>query len=189
MKQKNKLDRNYIIEAAAKLCEETGLEGITLFKLAETLGIKTPSLYNHIDGLEDLYLALATNSMKKLGERIGDAAVGKADEEAVRAMAYEYRKFAEERPEEYKAIIKSPALGKEEVMEANSKMVRVMYRVLEVSGFSEEDTVHAIRGLRSLVHGFVSLEEAGFFKGKYDIEESFKRMVENYIRSIYCKGK
>jgi hypothetical protein len=34
-----------------------------------------------------------------------------------------------------------------------------------------------IRIWKSAIHGFISLEAAGFFKAEYDIEESFIRMI------------
>src|SRR5260221_8231667 len=40
------LDRSTVVEAAAKLVDEEGIEQLTLGRLAERLGVRTPSLYN-----------------------------------------------------------------------------------------------------------------------------------------------
>ena len=42
------LSREAIIDTAAALAEQKGAENLTLRELAETLGVKTASLYNHL---------------------------------------------------------------------------------------------------------------------------------------------
>lgn len=48
------LTREKVIERAAELANEKGIEAVTITTLAQYLGIKKPSLYNHIEGPEDL---------------------------------------------------------------------------------------------------------------------------------------
>ena len=47
-----------------------------------------------------------------------------------------------------------------------------------------EDGLHAVRGLRSVVHGFASLEVAGGFGLPLDLDESFRRLVEMFIGGL-----
>lgn len=181
---RNKLDRTIIFNASAELAQEVGLENITLLKLADKLGVKTPSLYNHINGLKDIQVGLAKLGMERLGSAVRDAAIGKSNEEAITSIANEYRRFAKECPELYKAIIGSPELEDSEVDEAGHIFVQIIYKVLESYKYSEEDSIHIARGLRSIMHGFVSLEAAGFFKSNWDREESFRRLILGFILSI-----
>ena len=179
-----KLDKSIIFNTSAELAEEVGLENITLLQLSNKLGIKTPSLYNHVNGLKDIYIGLAQLGIEKLGDVVRNAAIGKSKDEAITTIAYEYRKFAKTCPELYKAIIKSPELGDIGIKEASHVPVQIMCKVLEGYKYNEEDAMHITRGLRSIMHGFVSLEAAGFFKAKLDREESFKRLIEGFILSI-----
>ena len=48
------LTREKVIEKAAELADERGIDGVTITTLAEYLGIRKPSLYNHIEGPEDV---------------------------------------------------------------------------------------------------------------------------------------
>ncbi len=48
-----------MVGTAAALADEQGLDGVTLAALALRLGIRTPSLYNHVAGLEGLRRELA----------------------------------------------------------------------------------------------------------------------------------
>lgn len=68
------LNRASVVGAAAALADEAGLEGVTLGRLAGRLGVRTPSLYNHVDGLEGLRRELALLGTRELGERLGRSA-------------------------------------------------------------------------------------------------------------------
>jgi AcrR family transcriptional regulator len=48
------LDSAAVVSAAAELIERRGFEALTLSALASELGVKPPSLYAHVGGLDDL---------------------------------------------------------------------------------------------------------------------------------------
>lgn len=52
------LTRDKVIRTAAKLANERGLSAVTITTLAEYLGIKKPSLYNHVKSQEDIYYGI-----------------------------------------------------------------------------------------------------------------------------------
>ena len=52
------INRDAVIEAAVRLAGEEGLEGLSMRKLANLLGIQAMSLYNHVKNREDLLDAL-----------------------------------------------------------------------------------------------------------------------------------
>lgn len=184
MSHKKRLDREIILHAAAGLVEEKGADNVTLNQLAEKLGIKSPSLYNHLSGLNELSANLAKLSLQKLEDAVRNAAVGKAKGEALMEIACAYRKFAKENPELYKVILKLPACEDSNIREAGLAIVRIIYQVMEPYRYSEEDTIHFVRGFRSALHGFVSLEEAGFFKVQVDADISFTRLVSGLISTL-----
>ncbi|HBQ86576.1 MAG TPA: TetR family transcriptional regulator [Syntrophomonas sp.] len=184
MKHKTSLNRELVFKAASELAEEVGLDHIELKQLAAKLNIRPPSLYNHISGLDEVYKGIATLSMQRLEDVIRDAAMGKAKEDALLEIAFAYRKFAKEHPELYKSIMKAPSIENDEVREAKLSVVYSICKVLNPYHLEDEDTIHFVREFRSLLHGFVSLEEAGFFKVGYDIEKSYLRAVKNTIAAI-----
>ena len=65
-----------VVEAAAAIADRDGLEAATLTAVAGELGIKTPSLYNHLRGLSGLRRLLAIHGsqllLKMFEEAIGD---------------------------------------------------------------------------------------------------------------------
>lgn len=184
------LSRASVVEAAADLADEVGLEGVTLARLASRLGVRTPSLYNHIDGLDDLRRELALAGTRELGERLGRAAVGKSGEAAVVALAGAYRAFVAERPGLYAATVRSFRLSDpadEERRMAEGEVLGVVLDALSGYGLRGDDAVHAARGLRSVVHGFATLEAAGGFGMALDADESFRRLVAAFVEGLKKK--
>jgi hypothetical protein len=64
------------------------------------------------------------------------------------------------------------------------QLVDVGRTVLAPYRLSEEEAIHAIRSLRSIVHGFISLEMAGGFKMPVDLDASFHWLINLYIDGL-----
>ena len=181
------LSREAVVEAAASLADEEGFEGVTLAKLASRLGVRTPSLYNHVAGLEGLRRELALLGTRELGRRLGRAAVGKTTDEATFAMGKAYRDFVKERPGLYAATVRSYRISAPEDPElaaAEGEALEVVLAVLASYGLSGEESVHAARGLRSIAHGFATLEVAGGFGMPLDLDESFRRLLRAFTGGV-----
>lgn len=189
MSVKKGLDTQTILNAAAELAEEKGLENVSLLQVAEKLGVKSPSLYNHLNGMQEISSGIAKLAISRLEDAIRNAAVGRSKENALTNMAMAYRQFAKENPELYKAILRFPDCHDEGIQETGHAVVRILYQVMEPYHFSKEETLHFARGFRSALHGFVSLEAAGFFQsGEANVDESYERLVSSLISTLSPKG-
>ena len=184
MRAKRGLTKAAVVEAAAELLDERPGEDITLAQVAERLGVRAPSLYNHVAGLDELRQAVALAGVKELGDRIGKAAIAKAGEDALRAIAWAYRGFAKGRPGMYLATQRAPEPGETKLAEAASEILHILGLILAPYGLDEREQVHAIRALRSLVHGFVSLEVGGGFRMPVDLDESFGYLIQLYVNQV-----
>jgi AcrR family transcriptional regulator len=185
MKSRTRLDRKKVLDAAINLINTERLDSLTLQRLADRLSIRLPSLYNHIDGLPGLRHDLALASAIALVERMADAVAGISGEQAVLALANAYRTFALEQPGLYLAGIRSSFYQNSSELDiVQSKAVNLVETVLIPFGLINEDAIHAIRGLRSLIHGFVMLEISGGFGIPLDCNESFTRLVKYFIEGI-----
>ena len=179
-----KLDRQVIIAAAAEIADVDGFDYVTLTTVAQRVGVRKPSLYNHINGLPELKGELAIWGTNELRLRISEAAIGKARHDAIVAIANAYRLFAKERPGLYRAIVSSPDRENLDLKVAIKKMMAVLAMVIEPYQLSPSEQTHAIRGLRSLMHGFASLEESGWFSAPVDREDSYQSLLNTFIRGI-----
>ncbi|MDD3233181.1 MAG: WHG domain-containing protein [Candidatus Methanomethylophilus sp.] len=190
MNTKRGLDSQIIFNAAAELAEEKGLENVSLLQVAEKLGVRSPSLYNHLSGLQELSSGIAEIAISRLEDAVRNAAVGRSKEDALTAIAGAYRKFAKENPELYKAILRFPIYNDSGVKEAGHALVRILYQVMKPYHYSKEETIDFVRGFRSALHGFVSLEEAGFFQSAdANVNKSYERLVSRLISTLDTKGE
>lgn len=171
------LDRAAVVQAAAALVNAQGIEALSLHELARTLKVQPSSLYNHIDGLPGLRRDLALLSHRLLAERMSAAAVGKAGPQALLAAAQAYRAHVQENPGVYAASLRASAGQDAELQAAEERVVTIVLAVIASYDLHGADALHAVRGLRSLVHGFATLEAAGGFGLPLDCDESFRRLV------------
>ena len=178
------LNKAKVVEAAAKLIDEQGLEQLTPGRLAEHLNVKTPSLYNHVAGLPGLRHDLALYCLRDLYDRVTRATIGKSGPDAVLALADAFRAYAKQTPGRYALTSQAPPTGDPEVQEASRRVVEVVLAVLAPFKLGEEDAIHAIRGLRSIVQGFISLEVAGGFGIPIDTEASFHWLIHLFIDGL-----
>ena len=179
------LDQSQVVRAAAELVNAEGPEALTLGRLAKYLGVKPPSLYNHIEGLPGLQRELALLNARLLAEHLGNAAIGKAGAQAIRAVAHAFRAYIKGHPGVYLMSLRSSSRHPQvddELENAEATVVKIVLAALKAFRLQDEEALHTVRALRSLVHGFATLEIAGGFGIQLDIDDSFQRMVEMIIR-------
>lgn len=174
------LDKARVVEEAAKLIDEEGLEQLSLGRLAQRLGVRTPSLYNHVAGLPGLERELTLYCTRGLRDLIMRATIGKARAEAIFAFADAFRVYARETPGRYTLTL-APNPDDEEIQAVAQEVLEIAQAVLAPYKLSEQDTIHAIRSLRSIVQGFVSLEIEGGIKMAYDLDSSFHWLLNLFI--------
>jgi AcrR family transcriptional regulator len=174
-----------VVAAAARLADAEGLEAVTLARLAAILGVKPPSLYNHVAGQEGLRRQLALAGMQELTRRLGRAAIGRAGDAALTAISHAYRDFARAHPGLYAASLRAPGPADGELAAASAELVGIVLAVLAGYGIEGDDALHAVRALRSVLHGFASLETLGGFGLPLDLDESFYRLVRGSIAGLH----
>jgi AcrR family transcriptional regulator len=184
MSRRMGLNKSRVIEAAAELVDDEGLEQLAPGRLAERLNIKTPSLYNHIAGLPGLRHDLALYCLRDLHNRVTRATVGKSGPDAIFALADAFRAYATQMPGRYALTSQAPPPDDPEVQAAAQQVVEVILAVLAPFKLGKEEAIHAIRGLRSIVQGFISLEIAGGFGMPVDIETSFHWLINLFIDGL-----
>ncbi len=169
------LDAEAVVAAAATLADAGGLHQLTLARLAADLGIRTPSLYAHIEGLDDLRTRLGARGARELAAALQLAAAGRARSEALRAIALAYRAYAHAHPGTYAAMQISS--DSEEFEAAAAEVVGPIVAVLRGYTLEDEQAIHAVRAIRSALHGFVSLEREGGFGLPIDVDDSYDHLV------------
>ncbi|MCX7773770.1 MAG: WHG domain-containing protein [Clostridia bacterium] len=181
-----------VIRAAADIADAEGMGQVTLASVAAALQVRTPSLYNHVEGLPGLRRGLALYGVRELGSAMGKAAMGRSGAEAIRAVCHAYVGFVRARPGLYEACISAPDPSDAALEQASREVVDILLRVLAYYRLEGEQALHVVRGLRSLVHGFASLESKGGFGLPLDRTDSLEGLISLFIaglHALYIPGK
>jgi AcrR family transcriptional regulator len=167
-----------VTEAGAALADEVGFAGLSMGLLAERLGVKTPSLYKHVDGLADLAHRIAVLSATELGDAIRDATQGRAGSAALAAAAQAMRTYVKQHPGRYAAANAARSSGPDDPLAgASTRLLASLSAVLRGYDLDPGQEIHALRTLRSMLHGFATLEVDGGFRFDTDVNESFDWMI------------
>lgn len=182
------LDVTTIMNTAIEIANKEGLEAVTLATLAKNLNIKTPSLYNHIDGLAGLREQIALYGLEQLYQQMADAAIGKSGDDAVREIGMAYISFARNHPGLYEATLKASD-SDVDLQKAGGRIVELTSRILTAYNLEDEAVIHAVRGLRSILHGFASLEQKGGFGMPLDLDKSLQLLIDTFLAGIETMKK
>jgi AcrR family transcriptional regulator len=177
------LDTERVLDAAVALADE-GLERLTLAELAAQLGVRPPSLYNHVDGRAALLRLIKLRGLRELGDAIATAAAGLAGEDALRATARAYREFAHAHPGTYEATLAAPRAHDPELSAAAERLLALLASILRDWHLEGEHAIDAIRVFRSALHGFVTLERSGAFAMPRDPELSFEALLDTLVLGL-----
>lgn len=183
MTAKNRLKPDLIVQAAAAIIDTEGSEALTLASLAQKLAIRPPSLYNHIAGLPDIRRLLSLYGLEELRSALLHAAVGRAGDDAIRGMAHAYLAFARAHPGLYEMTVLAPGEDAERAKVAKD-IVELVIRALEAYRLEPAASIHTARALRSLLHGFASLERQGGFGLPFDLDQSFAEIVNLFLAGL-----
>lgn len=174
MPQRAPLNREKILDAALILAGEQGLGGLSMRRLAKSLGVEAMSLYNHVSNKADILDGLA--------ERVF-AGVERPDPalpwpERVRAIALSM----------YRALSRHPVVPLALVTDqSNPTSVRALRPLddlvgaLREAGFSDADVRSALGAVNSVIFGSLLLSTGGFI-GDRDTRAQQQREV--YLRQV-----
>ncbi len=178
------LDPQMIVQAAADLIDREGIEALTLAALANHFKVAVPSLYNHVGGMPGLMQQIALLGRKQLAQQLGKAVMGKSGDAAVMAMADAYRAYVKAHPGVYTSTLHAADEKDTESRAFEAEAVEISLKVLAHYDLHDEMALHMVRGFRSLVHGFASLEVAGGFGLPLDLDKTFRLLIEGYVQML-----
>ncbi|WP_284756970.1 WHG domain-containing protein [Curtobacterium flaccumfaciens pv. flaccumfaciens] len=173
------LDPATVTEAAATLADEIGLAQLSMSVVADRLGVKAPSLYKHVDGLGDLTRRIAILGANELGDALRDAMQGRSGRSALEAAVQTVRRSVQEHPARYQAAVGVRPTGADDPLAvALGRTLASFAAALRDYPLDPADEVHALRVLRSVLHGFATIEASGGFQMDTDVDASAAWMVD-----------
>ena len=138
-------------------------------------------LYKHVDSLADLAHRIAILAWTEFGDAIRDATQGRAGRDALTAGAQAMRTYVKEHPGRYAAANAAQPAGPDDpLIAATARVMAPGAAMLRGYQLDPSQEIHALRMLRSTIHGFTTLEVTGGFQIDADIDDSFTWTV-NFI--------
>jgi AcrR family transcriptional regulator len=179
------LDAAKVVAAGAALADEVGFAELTMGRLAERVGVRVPSLYKHIASQDDLNRQIAALAIAEAADAIGAATQGRAGHDALAAAARALRDFVVAHPGRYAATIGITPTGPDDpIVIAERRGLAPFEAVLRGYDIAPQDMTHALRALRSIFHGFATLQATNGFQWPTDIDESFEWLINLVDRGL-----
>ncbi|MGZ4576252.1 MAG: TetR/AcrR family transcriptional regulator [Mycobacterium sp.] len=173
-----KLSRDVIVNSALTFLDREGWDALTINALAAQLGTKGPSLYNHVNSLDDLRRSVRKRVVGDIIEMLGTVGQGRTRDDAVLVMAGAYRSYAHHHPGRYSAFTRMPLDGGDdpEFTAVARAAAEPVIAVLASYGLDGEDAFYAALEFWAALHGFVLLEMTGVMAG-IDVDAVYSDMV------------
>lgn len=178
------LDQAAVIERGADLLDSCGPQGLNLAAVADSFGVRVPSLYKHVDGMPGLRRGITLSAKTDLARAIGQAVAGTTQDAAVTALASAYRRWALAHPGQYPTTVRAPVPGDEQDAAVSAALLEVVLGVLAGYDLHGDDAIDATRFLRSALHGFVALETSDAFELPVDLQRSWDRLVASVATAL-----
>lgn len=176
------LTRAKVVQRAAELADELGYDHLTLATLAADFGVRVPSLYKHVGGLDQLRCEVALVGATELATAVTDAAAGRTGGDALVALAQAYRQASQRHPGRVQAYLRYP-LGARDAYVSRG-IVTVLVQALREAGVAESDLEAAAVALRATLRGFVLMEATGTLGTSVDGGVLFDQMLAILGRTL-----
>jgi AcrR family transcriptional regulator len=178
------ISREQVVDAAVDVLEQKGrVDAVALREVAARLGVRTQSLYAHVEGVDGLRRALALRAHEALAAHLEDAAAGRTAADAIDGIVRGYYAFAVARPGLYDATLRPPG-DDPDMLAATDAVTHPLNAVFESYGLGRDESVHWYRIVFAGVHGFAILQRDGLLTRPGDPEESLGRMIQAFVHQI-----
>lgn len=172
-----RLTRDAVVDHAASLSDDIGLDELTITKLGRSLGIAPPGVYRHVTDLGDLRNAVSQQAAREVAAALSGACAGLSGADALAALATTLRTWARQHPGRYAALQVAPDPDDTNGQAAAQGLICVIASALRAYRLEGDDLTDAIRLIRSTLHGFVSLEQSEGFKQARSLDATYMRVV------------
>ncbi|MFC7503330.1 TetR/AcrR family transcriptional regulator [Nocardioides sp. CPCC 206347] len=192
--RRGRLDQEAVLRAAEALVDRDGYDALTMTSLAAELEARVSSLYNHVANLEDLRALVQVRAMRMLGEHVRAAAMGHAGADGLRALSHELRVFARTHPQRYAALTRPP-IDREGFFAAALEAIEALAVMVRSAGLPEDRLIQTGMALFAALHGFVSLEVAGYFgdlsltsASAVSLDEVYEQVIQGAVSAAVLEA-
>jgi AcrR family transcriptional regulator len=157
-----RLSRAAILEAALRIVDREGIEGLTMRRLAAALGVNPMSIYHHLPGKAAVLSGLVELVFAEM--RPAAPADGGSWQERVKQAARAYRRVLRAHPNLALQVVADTAAVADVVVVAGERF----YQAFEQAGLPPRSVFEAVNTVVDFIHGFM-LGEAASASATFDL--------------------
>jgi AcrR family transcriptional regulator len=158
-----------IVTAARELLEQEGPEALSMRRVAQSLGIRAPSIYKHLTDKDALEAAIISTGFEEQASRF-EAAIENADD-PLGALARAYRDFARDHPHLYR-LMTERALNRELLVPGSEE--RAALPLYQATG----ENLDLARAAWAFAHGMTILELNRRFPPDADVDAAWRHGID-----------
>lgn len=164
MSVRKMVNRKSICDAAMAIVKTNGIDSLSMRTLASALGIKAPSLYDHVKNRDEVVALVQSAGLLDFGRGFGDADM------SVRDKVLFYRKWALANPNLYPVVFQQ-RLHRELLPEGLEE--KVLGLVIIAAGGSHVQA----RAMWAQLHGLVDLELRGRLPPDANMKATWEQVI------------
>jgi AcrR family transcriptional regulator len=175
-----------VVSAGIAIVEREGPEALGISRVAAALKIRPASMYNHVASGEALAKAVALEGNRRILEVLTEASGGVAGpQDQLGRLIHAFRRWAAGNGGLYAHMARiEPDHADPAAAEVIEGILTLFARPLAAMGVPGDQQVHAMRLIRSALHGFVLLETSRQFQLQETADDSFDWMVKHLIAGV-----
>ncbi len=178
------LSRADVIEKAASLANEKGLNGVTVTSLSQYLGIRKPSLYYHVQTVDEVIEGIMVYGWRKIATEVVPQIKVDTPEDALKRYAVSFYHFAFKNPGIFEAMLTYNRRENNELNEVMAVIENFFYVQSDKMQIDRETAKHLLRTYRSFLEGFLMLRLHRSFGEPVGIPESFAFSMEVLLKGM-----
>ncbi|MGB7337548.1 MAG: TetR/AcrR family transcriptional regulator [Phototrophicaceae bacterium] len=177
----SQIDRDTIISTARQMIEDEGVDNLSLRSLAESLGVKAPSLYRYVKNKTALLRAVNDRTTREMMQHLYAAADPTLNtHDRLLAICHTFREFVHDNPACYLLSANTP-LDETRPDAAEREALVIPLQGIFAEMMPESETLPALRGAYAFIHGWVMLEIMEQFERGGDLDAHFERALRAYL--------
>ena len=167
-----------MVDAAEVIVDHDGWRQLTMTSLAAKLGVKGPSLYNHVESIEAVLGEVQVRAMATLSNQLQRAAMGRVRADCLRAMAAVQRTYAKAHPGLYELAM-SQAIDRHGMTVASVPAGEALSAVIQSFGVGDVSIELGLSCLAAL-HGLITLERTNLMPDA-NTDLAYERVIDAVV--------
>lgn len=177
------LNTDKVVAEALQLVDEKGFEALSLAEVAARLGVKVPSLYKHVDGLDDLRTRLFRLVNDEFFHALETATEEEQGRDAVIAFARAYHEYVTTRGGRFEVT----AFGRGGKIDPTVRFFALLERLVSGCGVPPAELNDATFALAATMRGVGQLRKLGIY-GDLDTAARVFHFMIDAILDGYAEG-